>query len=266
VACATVAVGGVLANSDRASARAACSASARGPATTVALYEHARRIATASVVACGPASSLFYVTPQRVVALPGVAVVVRRGTCSMITDATVYQVGIPQTGPRGIASAAISAERFHRSTFAVELTKMGATAPYACGYHSGVLPLPVPGQRSAIVVTTRRVGSGAFVGRIDRQCCDEPASIRITPTQGGKASRIVVTASASSSGAHLALRAGSCDHRFAAHEIVLDTLVGDVPSETTVQLPFRSLGNRFVVEILQDASAFDAVATTCFQL
>lgn len=184
----------------------------------------------------------------------------------MISGAPVYQVGIPQTGPRSIASAAISAERFHRSTFAVELTKVGATAPYACGYHRGALPLPVPGMRSVFIVKMRRARSGVLVGRIDRHCCDQPASVRITPTQGGQASRIVVAASASSSGVHLALRAGSCDHRLAEHEIVLDTLAGDVPSETTVQLPFRSLGDRFVVEILQDASAFDAVVITCFQL
>ena len=123
-------------------ARVSCIAGAKGPTTSVQLYNaHGRVVAVMKATPCGPRSSEFKIASSTGSKISYWVVLLRRGTCGNPTPTPLYRGGGWYMNPP------VNATRLSRSKFVVELTRVGALTPWACGLHKG------PGCR------TRRRGS-----------------------------------------------------------------------------------------------------------
>ncbi len=245
-------VGAVMASPS--AARALCIRGAKGPTTTVNLYDgRGRVVATMRVTPCGPQSSILRIESTR--GRPKLTVddflLLHGGTCERPRP-------MPRSrGSSGYSNPSVTATRLSRSSFVIELTRAGAVAPYACGFHKGKLPLPPSrwflGQRRIEKLT--HIAGGYVVKGLVRLDSVEAGRRTSFTWVGG-------TLQYGSSGRWGRLRPGTCGHIEIGHEIVFDPWV----TSTLIDAPLAELVERpYALEIMAgDASTSSPRIDTCY--
>jgi len=233
-------------------ARTLCLRDARGPTTTVNLYD--RRgglVATMRGTPCGPLSSVVTVRSKGRVAERdfGFVTLVHGGTCERPRAMPSYRGFGSGLNPR------VPARRLSRSSFVVEWKRYGEVAPFACGFHKGDLPLPPTENLAAKWFRRLAPVAGGYVGK------DE---VRLNSIAGGRRTLFTWVKGIEyygSSGQGARLRPGTCRRLAVGHEIVL------LPDSTTtvINVPLAELARRpFALEILGDLNDSSPYIERCF--
>ncbi len=231
------AIGAVMASPS--AARSLCVRDAKGPTTMVDLLDgQGRVVATMKATPCGPPSSILTIDSER--GRPKLTVddvlLLHGGTCERPRPMPLYR------GDGGYSHSYVSAKRLSRSSFVIELTRAGALAPYACGFHKGKLPLPPTGWflgHRDIERLTHVAGGYVAKGRV-----------RLDSVEAGRRTSFTWVGGIEQYGSSrqwARLRPGTCRRVETGHEIVFDPWL----AETLIDAPLAELVKRpFALEIL----------------
>ena len=245
----------VLVTPPSVQARISCIPGAEGPTTAVELSDsHGRVVAVMKGTPCGPRSSELKVASSTDSKISHWVVLLRRGTCGNPMPTPLYR------GDGGYMNPPVNATRLSRSKFVVELTRVGALTPWACGLHKGALLLPVATPLFfPPTITKMKPESGGYRGRAPSQ------TVHLTSTKAGRATRVTVGATGGASGgSYVRLRPGTCRRLEAGHEIILNDAQAEFTSVTVVNIQLRDLVRRpFALEIM-DGVSYDPTVDLCF--
>ncbi len=244
-------------------ARISCIAGAEGPTTSVELYDAYRRVvAVMKATPCGPRSSELKIASSTGSKISYWVVLLRRGTCGNPMPTPLYR------GDGWYMNPPVNATRLSRSKFVVELTRVGALTPWACGLHKGPLLLPlepmpfpnVPTTPAPVpTITKMKPESGGYRGHAPFQ------TVHLASTKAGRATRVTVGATGGASGgSYVRLRPGTCRRLEAGHEIVLNDAQAEFTSVTVINIPLRDLVQQpFALEIM-DGIGDNPTVDLCF--